>query len=184
MKKIIFYIIVITFYGCKKQTTSINCSQVVAITANTIASLPCEANGKIIITSPLGNNYSYQINNLPFQKSTEFVLLKPNSYIITVKDENNCTSNAAVKIDTISGGIKFKNVATTLATYCTPCHTGNNPQAGLLWLNPCDILQYWDRIKTRAVDGSPSPMPPSGLIPIAERNKILDWINAGHSYNN
>lgn len=184
MKKVLFYLAILLVCSCKKQTNSNDCNQVLAISANTTSSLPCEGNGKIIITAPVGNNYSYKINNLPYQSSTEFSMLKPNNYTITIKDENNCTSTSNAKVDTVNGGTKFLNVATTLATYCTPCHTGNNPQAGLNWLNPCDILQYWDRIKARAVDGNPIPMPPTGLIPLAERNKIMDWINAGHSYTN
>ncbi|MGB4770528.1 MAG: hypothetical protein WBP58_03670 [Chitinophagaceae bacterium] len=66
---------------------------------------------------------------------------------------------------------------------CIQCHSGVNPQAGLDWTRDCDILQYWDRIKARAVDGDPSPMPQAGLIPETERNKIMAWIQAGHRYS-
>lgn len=62
------------------------------------------------------------------------------------------------------------------------CHSGINPQAGIDFTRICDILNHWDRIQARAVDGNPSPMPPTGIIPIVERNKILDWINTGHLY--
>jgi hypothetical protein len=55
--------------------------------------------------------------------------------------------------------------------------------AGLDWKSSCDILQFWDRIKARAIDGNPSPMPQAGLLPLSEINKIMDWINAGHRYS-
>jgi hypothetical protein len=29
------------------------------------------------------------------------------------------------------------------------------------------------------VDGNPSPMPPGGLLPASEQQKIINWINAG-----
>jgi hypothetical protein len=32
------------------------------------------------------------------------------------------------------------------------------------------------------VNGAPSPMPQAGLIPIEERNKIMEWIANGHRY--
>jgi uncharacterized membrane protein len=46
----------------------------------------------------------------------------------------------------------------------------------------CDILTHWERIQARAVEGNPSPMPSTGLIPIEERNKIMDWIKKGHAF--
>jgi uncharacterized membrane protein len=64
------------------------------------------------------------------------------------------------------------------------CHSGNNPQGGLDFTNVCDILNHWQRIDARAVQGIPSPMPQAGLIPQEERSKIIEWLNTGHSYSN
>jgi len=89
---------------------------------------------------------------------------------------------AGVDISTVSPGPKFLQVKRILANNCLQCHSGVNPQAGLDWSRDCDILQYWDRIKARAVDGDPSPMPQAGLIPESERNQIMAWIQAGHRY--
>jgi hypothetical protein len=43
----------------------------------------------------------------------------------------------------------------------------------------CNIVINKDRINARAVNGTGGPMPPSGLLPASERQKITNWINAG-----
>jgi uncharacterized membrane protein len=50
------------------------------------------------------------------------------------------------------------------------------------WTVDCNIVANKDRIKARAVDASPSAMPPTGLMPASERQKITDWINAGGKF--
>jgi uncharacterized membrane protein len=91
---------------------------------------------------------------------------------------------SAVDLSLQTPGPAFLQVKRILATHCLQCHSGVNPQAGLDWSRDCDILTYWDRIKARAVDGDPSPMPQAGLMPKDERNQIMAWINKGHLYKN
>jgi hypothetical protein len=181
VKNILLYYTLLFIIGCKKNSP-VNCYDNVLIQASTTLSNPCTGTGTLIITNPVGSQYDYKINNLPFQKSNTFNLLKPGTYTITTLESNGCISDTTVFVDTIDSGIKFKAVATTLATYCIPCHAGNNPQAGLDFLNVCDIMQHWERIKVRAVDNNPTSMPPLGPIPMSEKNKIMDWINSGHRY--
>jgi uncharacterized membrane protein len=85
-------------------------------------------------------------------------------------------------MDAITRGNIFTEVATILKIRCSLCHSGLNPQAGLDFTRNCDILANWNRIQARAIEGNPAPMPPTGLIPLAERNKILEWINSGHTF--
>lgn len=56
------------------------------------------------------------------------------------------------------------------------CHAGT--QSPVLTTHQ-QIFGTRDRIKARAVDGSPTPMPPTGLLPKEQRDKIASWINAG-----
>ncbi|WP_299149594.1 Ig-like domain-containing protein, partial [uncultured Dokdonia sp.] len=55
-----------------------------------IVDLDCNANGttNLIVTSPLGSNLEYSINNGPFQSNTTFSNLSEGSYIVTVRDIN------------------------------------------------------------------------------------------------
>jgi hypothetical protein len=41
------------------------------------------------------------------------------------------------------------------------------------------VFNSKDRVKARAVDGNPSPMPASGLMNAGNRDKIAKWIAAG-----
>jgi mono/diheme cytochrome c family protein len=69
-----------------------------------------------------------------------------------------------------------KDIAPILQSRCNGCHSsGQSPNMGTY--DNAKTLK--DRIKARAVDANPSPMPPSGLIPASERDKITRWINAG-----
>ena len=38
-------------------------------------------------------------------------------------------------------------------------------------------------IKARAIDGDPSPMPPSGLLPKCDRQDLQTWLDAGAPNN-
>lgn len=98
------------------------------------------------------------------------------------KEPKPLVTCSSVDLSAQNPGPVFLQVKSILATHCLQCHSGVNPQAGLDWSRDCDILTYWDRIKARAVDGNPSPMPQAGLIPLAERSKISAWIQAGHQY--
>lgn len=169
--------------ACKKQARNPDCILALPVSAATTASNPCSGTGSIIINSPAGNQYSFKINNLPFQKENNFNSLQSGRYLVTVKDENGCAATANFTVDTLNSGPKFRQVKSILAIKCYSCHSGNNPQAGLDWGKDCDILAQWDRIKARAIDGIGGPMPPSGLIPVNERNAIADWISSGHLYN-
>lgn len=160
------------------------CNLQVVITASTVASDPCAGSGFIQVLSPIGTNYQYKIGNKPFQDQPVFLNVRAGQQMIVVKDANGCETAKEILIDTIAPGNRFGQVRHILANRCAGCHSGNNPQGGLDFTSVCDILYHWQRIDARAVQGIPSPMPQAGLIPLAERNKIIEWINAGHLYNN
>jgi hypothetical protein len=176
----LFIFIVGCISACKKSDSA--CNLQLAVTTSVIASQPCAATGAVVITSPVGADYKYKLGNQSFQSDPAFQNLKTGVYIVTVKDASGCEAVKEIMIDTILQGPKFTQVFQILANRCFSCHSGNNPQAGLNFTNVCDIINHWQRIEARAIQGIPSPMPQAGLIPLAERNKIVEWINAGHSY--
>jgi uncharacterized membrane protein len=79
-------------------------------------------------------------------------------------------------------GPLFAAVRSVLQNNCVSCHNSGNQQGGMNWTIDCNIVQFKDRIQARAVFGNPSSMPPTGLIPASERQKITNWINAGGRY--
>ncbi len=147
------------------------------------------ANGGIAVSVTGGTGpYTYSLNGGAFQSSNLFTGLIANTYSITVKDANGCTQTATAVVSNVAPGPLFTAVKQVLATNCavTGCHVGPNPQSGLDFSNDCTITLNNSRIKARAVDGNPSfmPPPPRPQLSAADKQKILNWVNAGGQINN
>ena len=181
-KQLLFVqLLAVGLYSCTEES-EIPCNLQDTMFVSSTPSHPCSGSGSIQITEPVGANFQYKIDSQPFQNQPTFLNVKVGKHILVVKDDNGCEINKEVSIDTIPKGNRFRQVSQILANRCSSCHSGNNPHAGLNFTQPCNILSHWDRIQARAVNGSPSPMPQAGLIPIEERNKIMEWISSGHRY--
>jgi uncharacterized membrane protein len=50
--------------------------------------------------------------------------------------------------------------------------------------NNCSIVTYWNKIQSSAVTGNNMPKSPQAPLTAAEKQKITNWINAGHLYTN
>jgi uncharacterized membrane protein len=87
-------------------------------------------------------------------------------------------------VSDLPSGPLFNQVRTLLQNNCVSCHNPNNQNGGMDWTVDCNIVTFKNNIKLRAVDGNPSPMPPTGLLPASERQKITNWINAGGKFTN
>jgi uncharacterized membrane protein len=191
MKKSIIYTVllsVLLFAACSKSDTPITpppppvdpCAGVtispVAAVTHTTSGL---TQGTITVTSPIGSGYLYSIGG-SFQASTNFFNLAAGSYILTTKNANSCSGTATL---TINGyGPKFFQVRTIVNGYCGPCHLNGTLNGGKNFDADNDIVNSWDRIKARAVDGTPSFMPaaPNSPLTAADKQKITDWVTAGH----
>ena len=176
-------LLLLALYSCSGDS-SILCDLQDTMFVSSTASHPCSGSGTIQIMGPVGANFQYKIDNQPFQNQPTFLNVKVGKHLLVVKDDNGCQINKEVIIETIPKGNTFNQVSQILANRCSSCHSGNNPQAGLNFISPCDILNNWERIQARALNGTPTPMPQAGLIPIEERNKIMEWIANGHTYEN
>jgi hypothetical protein len=147
---------------------------------------PClsPATGSITVTPGGGTGpYTFRLNGGAFQASNIFSGLSAGSYLITVKDANGCTSGKSETVSDMPAGPLFTAVRTVLQNNCVICHNGTVSEGGMNWTIDCNIVTFKDRIKIRAVDGNPSPMPPTGFIPASEQQKIVNWINAGGKFS-
>jgi SprB repeat len=166
--------------------TSVNIS--VTNTASTIGT-PCltPGNGSLTVSAAGGSGtYTYSINNGAFQAGNVFNALTPGNYTITARDANNCTGTLNATVQGLAAGTLFAAVRTLVQNNCAVpgCHSGSNPTGGLNFTNECLIVSSKANIKARAVDATPSIMPPTGSLPAAEKQKITDWITAGGLYTN
>jgi hypothetical protein len=146
----------------------------------------CEPiNGSITITATGSSGFTYNLNGGTFQVSNIFNSLAVGNYTYGVKDVNGCTITGNANVAQAPVGTLFSQVKTILAGNCVSCHGGPFPQNGLDFADDCTIVNQAARIKARAVDFNPSQMPPAGPpISAADRQKIVDWINAGGKHNN
>jgi len=72
-------------------------------------------------------------------------------------------------------------IAPMLATNCNNCHKagGNSPNLNAY----ANVFANKALVKSRAIDGNPSPMPTGSLMSLANRNKLAAWIAAGAPNN-
>jgi hypothetical protein len=141
--------------------------------------------GTITITGGGGTGFTYQLGTGAFQAANIFTGLAANTYNIAVKDGDGCIKTGTATVNQAAGGALFGAVKSVLQSNCalSGCHAGSSPAGGLNFTVDCTIVNSWDRIKARAVDGSPSFMPPSGpQLSAADKQKITDWIAAGHKF--
>ena len=149
-----------------------------AVTGNT----PCQSppSGSITVTPGGGTGpYTFKLNSGAFQSSNIFSNLVAGNYTVTAKDVNGCTGTGNALVSNLPEGPLFAAVRNVLQANCISCHNSVQSEGGMNWTIDCNIVTFKNNIKLRAVDGNPSPMPPSGLIPASERQKIVNWINAG-----
>ncbi|MEL1244742.1 gliding motility-associated C-terminal domain-containing protein [Flavobacterium sp. DGU11] len=77
--------------------------------------------GTITVTAPTGTEYTYSINNGPFQPETAFDELDPGTYTITVKNAGGCTSvTGNITINAVPAGPAVATVTTVDPTCTTP----------------------------------------------------------------
>lgn len=192
LKKIIaslfISLIFIQISSCKKTDTvatpapapQVNLCSSVTITpvAAVTHSITGQSVGTITVSSPIGSGFLYSINGTSFQGSVNFFNLAAGNYTVTAKNANGCNGTAAV---TLNGyGPNFFNVRNIVNGYCGSCHLNGNFSGGKNFDADPSIVASWDRIKVRTVDGLPSFMPQGGQLTALDKQKILDWLNAGH----
>lgn len=137
-------------------------------------------NGSISITNPTGDSISYSLNSGAFQPSANFTNLSPGNYIITIKNLKGCTDT--VQITILNYGPKYALVKQLVSGYCGPCHLNGSVNGSKNFDADASIVSSWDRIKARAVDNIPTRMPeaPNAALTPVDKQKITEWVNAGH----
>jgi hypothetical protein len=137
-------------------------------------------NGTITITEPRGDTISYKLGTGAYQASWYFTNLAPGNYVVTVKNQKGCTDTAQITI--LNYGPKYALVKEIIVGYCGPCHRNGGNSGSKNFDTDANIISSWDRIKVRAVDNVPSRMPeaPNAPLTMVDKQKITDWVNAGH----
>lgn len=137
-------------------------------------------NGTITILEPKGDTLTFKINNGSYQASPLFTNLAPGNHVVTVKNQKGCTDTAQFVL--LNYGPKYAAVKQIIVGYCGPCHRNGGNTGGKNFDTDASIVNNWDRIKIRAVDNLPTRMPeaPNSPLTAVDKQKITDWVNAGH----
>ena|ERR1700694_1162877 len=158
----------------------------ITITSTTTSSLPCSTTGtgSITITASGSSGFIYSVDSGAFQQSNIFNSVNAGIHSVSAKDSKGCLATVNVTVSSTAPGPQFAAVKAMMANNCVGCHNASQAEGGMNWTVDCNIVANKDRIRARAVDANPSPMPPTGLLPAADRQKILDWINGGGQFEN
>jgi large repetitive protein len=181
--------------GCLGSTTvtltAVNPCTNISIVINTSVTnmVPCSSpanNGQITVTATGSTGFTYNINAGAYQSSNVFSNLATGNYTIGVKDLNNCTNTATATVGTAPRGPLFAQVQSLIITRCSAssCHTNGGSAAGYNFDNDCNIISSWSAIRNSCVNSTSMPKPPQAPLTAAEKQKITNWINAGHTYGN
>ena len=177
--------------GCLAASGNITVSSApcptISLSASTVGSDKCSNNNGSITVSASGSiGLMYKLNSGLFQASSIFGALPTGNYTITVRDANGCSATGTAQVNVAAAGPNFVNVKAIMTTNCaiSGCHAGASPQNGINFADDCTIVAQSSRIKARAVDGVPSIMPASGAISAGDKQKIINWINAGGQHSN
>lgn len=164
-------------------TNVVNCNSVTIVVNPTPTGVtPCVSSSGSITAAASGGMapYTYSLNGGSFQSNATFSNLNTGTFSITAKDANGCTGTQGnIVVGTRSAGPLFTAVRTLIQNNCVSCHNASTANGGVNLSTDCSIVSAKDRINARAVQGNPSPMPTSGLMPAADRQAITNWLNAG-----
>lgn len=190
--KIFLQILICTaiLVSCKKTDTTPNptptpppttnpCIGVVTtVNADAENTITNQSVGTITIKSPIGSAITYNINGGAYQGSTNFFNLPAGNYTVGTKTAAGCVGSTSISI--ASYGPKYYAVKALVKGNCGPCHLNGGNSGAKNFDTDNSILTSWARIKARAVDNLPSVMPQSGPLTNPDKQKITDWVNAGH----
>ena len=136
------------------------------------------ANGNITVLTPRGDTLTYSLNNGTAQVSPIFSGLASGTYVVKVINKKGCSDTVTVTIPAY--GAKYAAVKELITGYCGPCHLNAGNSGNKNFDTDASIVASWDRIKARSVNGTPSFMPQNGQLTTLDKQKITDWVNAGH----
>jgi SprB repeat len=170
-------------------TSTSPCASITITVASAIVNTtPCvtPASGKITVTATGSTGFTYNINGGTYQASNIFSALAAGNYTVGVKDANGCSKTAVATVGNVASGPLFAQMRTLISSRCSGsgCHMNGTTTAGYNFDNDCSIVSKWSQINQSCVTYTLVKMPksPQPLLTAAEKQKITDWITAGHRY--
>lgn len=172
-------------------TSSNPCTNTTITIAKTVtASNNCvtTGTGSIVASASGSTGFTYNLNNGAYQASGTFSALSPGTYTLGAKDVNGCTVSVSVTVTSVAAGPTFSPLKILVQSRCSGsgCHTNGQTQKGYNFDTDCNIVKAWSGINGSCITGTLNKMPisPQPNLTTAEKQVIIDWINAGHGFSN
>lgn len=172
----------LVLFSCSKESASLGpcAGKTIVVTVASTASSPCGNTGTVTVSATGSTGFTYKLNSSgAYQASGIFNAVAAGTFTVFPKDADGCEKSATV---TVSGtgvaGPLFSAVKNLLSGTCQPCHNNAIQNGGMNWASQCNIIQFKNRIKVRAVDEGSMPQGGPELTP-TQKGVITNWINAG-----
>lgn len=84
-----------------------------------------------------------------------------------------------------SGPVTYEtDISPIISSRCISCHSGNNPQVGLLLENYNQVRNSSENgLLIQRINDPADPMPATGLMPTSTRALFDEWVNNGYLEN-
>ena len=190
-KKMLLLISLSYFVSCSKESISPGPSadpcagKTIDITATPSASSPCGNTGSINVSATGSTGFQYKLNSSgTYQSAGTFSSVSAGAYTVFAKDVSGCEKTKAVTVASSgTAGSLFTAVKNLISATCQSCHNNTVQNGGMNWANQCNIIQFQDRIKVRAVDQGTMPQGGPELT-ATQKAVITNWINSGGQFEN
>ncbi len=139
------------------------------------------ATGEIIVSASGGSApYMYSIDGMNFQGNGTFSGLEGGSYMITIRDANECSATENVTIEEVPEVSYMDQIRPIIDANCqiSGCHGSNSNIPS--WATYEDVKARAAAIKTRTGNRS---MPQNGTLEDEEIQLIADWVDQGAPNN-
>jgi len=184
--KLLLFVCAASLISCSKEKapsppTDPCAGKTIEVTASAASSDACSNNGTIDVSATGSAGFTYKLNaSGAYQASGIFNNVSGGTYTVFAKDADGCEKSKTVTVATrvLLAGPLFTEVQNLMAATCQPCHNNSVQNGGMNWANNCNIVQFQERIRVRAVVEGTMPNGGPELTP-SEKATITNWINAG-----
>jgi len=152
--------------------------------AETTASFDNDNTGTITISATGGTPpYSYKLDDNDFVTNEIFEGVAAGSYTITVRDNNDCTTEVMVDVGEVPFVSYNNDIKTIIETNCllSGCHGDNSSIPD--WGNLSTLQANADQVKTRTGNKSMPPAASGKSLTDNQIQQIANWVDAGAPNN-
>ena len=112
-------------------------------------------------------------------------IIRTSFLMILISSCSECYIPIEEMTQTPPGPVTYEtDISPIISSRCISCHSGNNPQAGLLLENYNQVRNSSENgLLIQRINDPADPMPATGLMPTSTRALFDEWVNNGYLEN-